>query len=95
MFSSLLHSQRVLHKICLPYGKVLRIVIFHKNGLQALVEYPSIQVRCALCLYVSLFGAVYVCGFWVWRHPICSEEVPFDRASCDVSRQAVRSFQMV
>jgi len=32
--------QKVLHKICSPHGKVLRIVIFHKNGLQALVEYP-------------------------------------------------------
>ncbi|KAJ7387391.1 hypothetical protein OS493_004385 [Desmophyllum pertusum] len=31
---------KVLHKICSPHGKVLRIVIFHKNGLQALVEYP-------------------------------------------------------
>ena len=32
--------QKVLHKICSTHGKVLRIVIFHKNGLQALVEYP-------------------------------------------------------
>lgn len=32
--------QKILHKICSISGKVLRIVIFHKNGLQALVEYP-------------------------------------------------------
>ena len=39
--------QKVLHKICTPHGKVLRIVIFHKNGLQALVEYPF-QTLCTL-----------------------------------------------
>jgi hypothetical protein len=30
----------VLHSITHPHGKVVRIVIFHKNGVQAMVEYP-------------------------------------------------------
>ena len=29
-----------MHTICSPYGTVLRIVIFKKNGVQAMVEYP-------------------------------------------------------
>lgn len=32
--------QDVMHTICSPYGQVLRIVIFKKNGVQAMVEYP-------------------------------------------------------
>ncbi|KDR13299.1 Heterogeneous nuclear ribonucleoprotein L, partial [Zootermopsis nevadensis] len=33
----------VLHTICSPSGQVLRIVIFKKNGIQAMVEYPLVQ----------------------------------------------------
>ena len=29
-----------MHTICSPYGQVLRIVIFKKNGVQTMVEYP-------------------------------------------------------
>lgn len=32
--------QDVLHTICQSSGQVLRIVIFKKNGVQAMVEYP-------------------------------------------------------
>ena len=49
-----------MHTICSPYGTVLRIVIFKKNGVQAMVEYPwpvyctvvSVQqhLRCYNCL---------------------------------------------
>jgi hypothetical protein len=35
--------QEVLHTICSPSGQVLRIVIFKKNGVQAMVEYPLVQ----------------------------------------------------
>lgn len=35
--------QDVLHKICQPHGQVLRIVIFKKNGVQAMVEFESIE----------------------------------------------------
>jgi hypothetical protein len=35
--------QEVLHTICSPSGQVLRIVIFKKNGMQAMVEYPLVQ----------------------------------------------------
>jgi len=37
-FSFLL--QEVLHTISAPSGQVQRIVIFKKNGVQAMVEYP-------------------------------------------------------
>ena len=33
----------VMNAICSPHGQVLRIVIFKKNGVQAMVEYPFIQ----------------------------------------------------
>ena len=33
----------VLHTICSPIGKVLRIVIFKKNGVQAMVEFDAID----------------------------------------------------
>ncbi|KAH0946565.1 hypothetical protein HN011_003571, partial [Eciton burchellii] len=37
----------VLHTISAPSGQVQRIVIFKKNGVQAMVEYP-LQCRCTL-----------------------------------------------
>lgn len=33
----------VIHTICSPSGKVLRIVIFKKNGVQAMVEFDSLE----------------------------------------------------
>lgn len=33
----------VIHQICSPQGKVLRIVIFKKNGVQAMVEFDSVD----------------------------------------------------
>lgn len=33
----------VLHKICVAHGPVLRIVIFKKNGVQAMVEFDSLD----------------------------------------------------
>ncbi|XP_032811644.1 heterogeneous nuclear ribonucleoprotein L-like isoform X3 [Petromyzon marinus] len=35
-------TTEVIHTICSPYGVVQRIVIFKKNGVQALVEFDSI-----------------------------------------------------
>lgn len=33
----------VMHTICSPYGQVLRIVIFKKNGVQAMVEFDNVE----------------------------------------------------
>lgn len=47
--------QDVIRTICSPYGFVQRTVIFRKNGLQVLVEYPaqmSIQI-----VFVCVGGA--------------------------------------
>ncbi|XP_039279502.1 heterogeneous nuclear ribonucleoprotein L isoform X3 [Nilaparvata lugens] len=33
----------VIHTICTPIGQVLRIVIFKKNGVQAMVEFDSVE----------------------------------------------------
>ncbi|KAF7213318.1 heterogeneous nuclear ribonucleoprotein L like [Nothobranchius furzeri] len=33
----------VLYTVCNPVGNVLRIVIFKRNGIQAMVEYPSVE----------------------------------------------------
>uniref|UniRef100_A0A8D0PXK3 Heteroous nuclear ribonucleoprotein L n=1 Tax=Sus scrofa TaxID=9823 RepID=A0A8D0PXK3_PIG len=38
----------VLYTICNPCGPVQRIVIFRKNGVQAMVEYPLLRNRCSL-----------------------------------------------
>jgi heterogeneous nuclear ribonucleoprotein L len=35
--------QDVLHTICQASGQVLRIVIFKKNGVQAMVEFDSVE----------------------------------------------------
>lgn len=35
--------QDVLYTVCNPIGSVLRIVIFKRNGIQAMVEYPFRQ----------------------------------------------------
>ena len=44
----------VLHTICSPVGKVLRIVIFRKNGVQAMVEFESLDA--AKTAKDNLFG---------------------------------------
>ncbi|EOA92925.1 Heterogeneous nuclear ribonucleoprotein L, partial [Anas platyrhynchos] len=44
----------VLYTICNPCGPVQRIVIFRKNGVQAMVEYPSLPAQRAKA---SLNGA--------------------------------------
>ena len=47
--------QDVIRTICSPYGFVQRIVIFRKNGLQVLVEYPHPHVlggQMSLCCAV-------------------------------------------
>ncbi len=37
----------VLNTICSPYGEVLRIVIFRKNGVQAMVEFETVDYAIA------------------------------------------------
>lgn len=37
------YFQDVINQICTPNGKVLRIVIFKKNGVQAMVEFDSVD----------------------------------------------------
>ena len=44
----------VLHSICSPVGKVLRIVIFRKNGVQAMVEFETLEL--ARTAKETLFG---------------------------------------
>lgn len=46
-------SQDVLYTICNNCGPVQRIVIFRKNGVQAMVEYPFrwVQNLGAICDY--------------------------------------------
>ncbi|CAG9572607.1 unnamed protein product [Danaus chrysippus] len=34
------HANDVIHTISSPHGQVQRIVVFKKNGVQAMVEYP-------------------------------------------------------
>lgn len=45
--------QDVLYTVCNPIGSVLRIVIFKRNGIQAMVEYPS-----RVSVYVCMWGCV-------------------------------------
>ncbi|KAL0274271.1 UNVERIFIED_CONTAM: hypothetical protein PYX00_006738 [Menopon gallinae] len=46
-------TTEVIHTISAPSGNVLRIVIFKKTGVQAMVEYPFIRI--CIHLYVSSF----------------------------------------
>lgn len=43
LFFIFLSLQDVLHKICVPHGQVMRIVIFKKNGVQAMVEFDNLE----------------------------------------------------
>ncbi|XP_064621995.1 heterogeneous nuclear ribonucleoprotein L-like isoform X3 [Lineus longissimus] len=45
----------VMHTICQPHGDVQRIVIFKKNGVQAMVEFDSVE--CAKRAKAALNGA--------------------------------------
>lgn len=44
----------VIHAIMSPYGNVLRIVVFNKNGVQALVEFQD--ANSAVQAYTALDG---------------------------------------
>jgi heterogeneous nuclear ribonucleoprotein L len=44
-----------MQTICSAYGQVLRIVIFKKNGVQAMIEFENIE--CATRAKQSLNGA--------------------------------------
>ncbi len=48
-----------MHTICTPSGQVLRIVIFKKNGVQAMVEYPfNVKVVLPIC-GMGLFDTIF------------------------------------
>ncbi|XP_043196444.1 heterogeneous nuclear ribonucleoprotein L-like [Amphibalanus amphitrite] len=38
----------ILHTICSPHARVIRIVIFQKNGVQAMIEFESVEAACAV-----------------------------------------------
>ncbi|AWP14481.1 putative heterogeneous nuclear ribonucleoprotein L-like [Scophthalmus maximus] len=49
----------VLYTVCNPIGSVLRIVIFKRNGIQAMVEYPyCVCGNCVFTFCVDLFESV-------------------------------------
>ncbi|XP_056147866.1 heterogeneous nuclear ribonucleoprotein L-like [Lampris incognitus] len=50
----------VLYTVCNPIGSVLRIVIFKRNGIQAMVEFESVQ--CAQKAKATLNGADIYAG---------------------------------
>uniref|UniRef100_A0A668AJA3 Heteroous nuclear ribonucleoprotein L like n=1 Tax=Myripristis murdjan TaxID=586833 RepID=A0A668AJA3_9TELE len=50
----------VLYTVCNPMGSVLRIVIFKRNGIQAMVEFESVQ--CAQKAKAALNGADIYAG---------------------------------
>lgn len=53
-------SQDVLYAVCNPVGNVLRIVIFRRNGIQAMVEYPECLAVRGL---VNMLNYVYRISF--------------------------------
>lgn len=48
------YFQEVLHTISSPHGQVQRIVIFKKNGVQAMVEYPFSRFNEYLYILLNL-----------------------------------------
>eukprot|EP00128_Syssomonas_multiformis_P018950 Colp12_sorted_trinity150504_noHs@12329 len=63
-------TTEVIHAIATPYGLVEKIVIFHKNGVQALVQYDNAQ--SASRAKASLQGADIYAG-------CCTLKVDFSR----------------
>nr|XP_040034185.1 heterogeneous nuclear ribonucleoprotein L-like isoform X2 [Gasterosteus aculeatus aculeatus] len=53
-------NKDVLYTVCNPIGSVLRIVIFKRNGIQAMVEFESVQ--CAQKAKAALNGADIYAG---------------------------------
>uniref|UniRef100_A0A3Q4BSU5 RRM domain-containing protein n=1 Tax=Mola mola TaxID=94237 RepID=A0A3Q4BSU5_MOLML len=52
----------VLYTVCNPVSNVLRIVIFKRNGIQAMVEYPDCSVEDAQKAKLALNGADIYAG---------------------------------
>uniref|UniRef100_A0A665TP54 Heterogeneous nuclear ribonucleoprotein L-like n=1 Tax=Echeneis naucrates TaxID=173247 RepID=A0A665TP54_ECHNA len=52
----------VLYTVCNPVSNVLRIVIFKRNGIQAMVEYPDSSVEDAQKAKLALNGADIYAG---------------------------------
>lgn len=52
LFLLFISIQDVLYTVCNPIGSVLRIVIFKRNGIQAMVEYPYSMRAENVCLNV-------------------------------------------
>lgn len=54
--------QDVLYTVCNPIGSVLRIVIFKRNGIQAMVEYPYGECEHVylymLCVCATMCGVL-------------------------------------
>ncbi|GBP94524.1 Heterogeneous nuclear ribonucleoprotein L-like [Eumeta japonica] len=44
----------VIHTISTPHGQVQRIVVFKKNGVQAMVEYPFQQIVSSIVVWCFL-----------------------------------------
>ncbi|CAH2232324.1 jg26323 [Pararge aegeria aegeria] len=61
-------SQDVIHTISTPHGQVQRIVVFKKNGVQAMVEYPF---QTGISYYMVWLEACAVAGY----HPT-DKDVP-------------------
>ncbi len=55
----------VLYTVCNPIGSVLRIVIFKRNGIQAMVEYPY-------CVSVWIFVLTYCMNVCMLECPVPS-----------------------
>ena len=54
--------QEVIRTICSPYGFVQRVVVFRKNGLQVLVEYPE-NHRNIFLIYFIIFHSFFFSFF--------------------------------
>ena len=40
-------SVRVLHRIFAPYGRIVRLVVFRKTSVQALIEFDTVEAAVA------------------------------------------------
>lgn len=53
-----------MHTICNPQGRVVRIVIFRKTGVQSMVEYPfTVVYNYNLCIGLCITQEVEITSY--------------------------------
>jgi hypothetical protein len=72
----------VIHKITSPHGNVLRIVVFRKLGIQAMVEFDTVQAAVTAKSFLN--GADIYSGCCTLKIEFAKVDENFSRNSCSL-----------